>query len=69
MLDWRQIVGRNVRRRRLELRMTQENLALDANLDLTYVGGIERGSRNPSVLVLVRLADALKLPPNELLVP
>lgn len=69
MLDWRQIVGRNVRRRRLELRMTQENLALDANLDLTYVGGIERGGRNPSVLVLVRLADALKLPPNELLVP
>lgn len=69
MLDWRQIVGRNVRRRRLELRMTQENLALDANLDLTYVGGIERGGRNPSVLVLVRLADALKMAPNELLVP
>lgn len=69
MLDWRQIVGRNVRRRRIELGLTQEYLALDADLDLTYVGGIERGVRNPSVLVLVRLAHALKAQPRDLLEP
>jgi transcriptional regulator with XRE-family HTH domain len=38
--------------------MTQEQLAFEARLDLSYIGGIERGQRNPSVLVLARIADA-----------
>lgn len=47
--------------------MTQEQLAFAAEIDLTYVGGIERGKRNPSVLVLVRIAKALNVEPALLL--
>ena len=59
MPDWRNIVGSNVRRLRHERGMTQEQLAFEARLDLTYIGGIERGRRNPSLLVMVRIAEAL----------
>lgn len=67
MDDWRGIVGMNVRRFRQRAQMTQEQLAFAAEIDLTYVGGIERGKRNPSVLVLVRIATALGAEPAELL--
>lgn len=67
MHDWRAIVGRNVRRLRQREQMTQEQLAFAAEIDLTYVGGIERGKRNPSMLVLVRIAGALGTEPAELL--
>lgn len=61
MQDWCAIVGRNVRRLRLQRGMTQENLAFEAEIDLTYVGGIERGKRNPSLLVMARIAEALSV--------
>ncbi|MGC4250755.1 MAG: helix-turn-helix transcriptional regulator [Sphingobium sp.] len=67
MDDWRGIVGMNVRRFRQRAQLTQEQLAFAAEIDLTYVGGIERGKRNPSVLVLVRIAAALGTEPAELL--
>jgi transcriptional regulator with XRE-family HTH domain len=47
--------------------MTQEKLAFEAEIDLTYVGGIERGKRNPSLLVLARIAEALATPLAKLL--
>ena len=59
MADWRSIVGGNVRRLRQARGMTQEQLAFEAQLDLTYIGGIERGRRNPSLMVMVRIAEAL----------
>ena len=40
-------------------KLTQEQLAVEAEIDLTYMGGIERGKRNPSLLVMGRIADAL----------
>jgi transcriptional regulator with XRE-family HTH domain len=67
MQDWRKIVGVNVRRGRLARGLTQERLAFDSEIDLTYLGGIERGNRNPSLLVLVRIADALSMRPSDLL--
>jgi transcriptional regulator with XRE-family HTH domain len=67
MEDWRAIVGVNVRRFRQRARLTQEQLAFEAKIDLTYVGGIERGKRNPSVMVLARAANALGVDPAELL--
>jgi transcriptional regulator with XRE-family HTH domain len=67
MEDWRGIVGRNVRRARQAANITQEQLAFAAEIDLTYLGGIERGRRNPSVLVLVRIAGALNTEPAALL--
>lgn len=66
-MDWSRIVGDNVRRLRVERKLTQEQLAYDAEIDLTYLGGIERGRRNPSVDVIVRIANALKCQPADLL--
>lgn len=65
-MDWRAVVGANVRRIRLEKGLTQEKLAFEAKLDLTYIGGIERGRRNPTVIVLGRIADALGTTPADL---
>ena len=59
MADWKSIIGANVRRLRLAKGLTQEQLAADAGIDLTYAGGIERGRRNPSLDVLARVAAAL----------
>ena len=62
MQDWCAVLGRNVRKIRQQRRMTQEKLAFEAEIDLTYVGGIERGKRNPSLLVMARIAAALSVP-------
>ena len=67
MQDWRAILGRNVHRLRQQKGMTQEELAIDAEIDLTYMGGIERGRRNPSLLVMARIARALSVPLTKLL--
>jgi transcriptional regulator with XRE-family HTH domain len=52
--------GAAVRARRLEIGLSQEALATDAELHRTYIGGIERGERNVSLLNIVRIANALK---------
>lgn len=66
-MDWRVILGENVRRLRRARGLTQEQLAFEAKIDLTYVGGIERGRRNPSLLVITRIAGALEVQPAVLL--
>lgn len=68
-MDSRQVVGRNVRRFRDELGLSQEQLAFETELHRTYISGVERGIRNPTVLVIDRLAKALKVPPHLLLRP
>jgi transcriptional regulator with XRE-family HTH domain len=65
-MDWRKIVGENVRRWRLERGLTQEQLAFESQIDLTYLGGIERGRRNPSLLVMARIAQSLRVKPADL---
>jgi transcriptional regulator with XRE-family HTH domain len=65
-MDWRAIVGENVRRVRLERGLTQEQLAFEAQIDLTYLGGIERGRRNPSLIVIARIAHSLQVKPADL---
>jgi transcriptional regulator with XRE-family HTH domain len=50
----------------LERGLTQEQLALSAEIDLTYLGGIERGRRNPTIVVLARIADSLGHMPADL---
>jgi transcriptional regulator with XRE-family HTH domain len=67
MRDWRAILGKNVRRLRQQRNLTQEQLAFEAEIDLTYMGGIERGKRNPSLLVMARIADALSVSLTRLL--
>jgi transcriptional regulator with XRE-family HTH domain len=67
MRDWRATLGKNVRRLRQQKGLTQEELAFEAEIDLTYMGGIERGKRNPSLLVMARIAEALSVPLTKLL--
>jgi transcriptional regulator with XRE-family HTH domain len=61
--------GRAVRRIRLSLGLSQERLADLANIHRTYIGGIERGERNPTLIMIHRLADALRVSPTRLLEP
>lgn len=62
------IVATNVRRARVGLGLTQEQLAHEADVDRTYVSQVERGKRNLTVTVLARLAKALGTTPDRLLV-
>lgn len=58
-MDVRVRVGLNVQALRRERGLSQEELAHRAAMHQTYLSGIERGRRNPSILVLARLAEAL----------
>ncbi|GJD91397.1 XRE family transcriptional regulator [Methylobacterium hispanicum] len=58
-MDGRARVAWHLRRLRVARGFSQEALAVDAGVDRTYVSGIERGSFNPTVEVLERLATAL----------
>ncbi|MDR3737495.1 MAG: helix-turn-helix transcriptional regulator [Terracidiphilus sp.] len=61
------IFGATVRDLRAKMGYSQEMLAEKANLHRTYIGGIERGERNISLVNIVRLARALKVKPSQLL--
>lgn len=59
-------LGEALRRFRLEAGLSQEQLAERAATDLTQIGGIERGVRNPSYTTLLRLAEALETSVGEM---
>ena len=67
MQDYRKAFGANVRSARSQLGLSQEDLALEVDIDRTYISGIERGIRNPSLDVIVRLAEHLKTTSSKLL--
>lgn len=69
MVDYRRVLAQNVKTVRKELKLSQEALALDAKIDRTYVSGIERALRNPSLTLIVKLAECLKTTPAALLTP
>lgn len=66
-MDVRGRLARNLRRRREELGWSQEELADQAGLHRTYVSGIERKVRNPTIEIVERLAKAMKLTASALL--
>ncbi len=66
-MDVRRRVGLNVRKYRGELGLSQEQLAFEAGLHRTYISGVERGVRNPTVTVLEQIATALRVPAGRLL--
>jgi len=66
-MDVVRLLGRNVRRLRKQRGLSQEDLAHEADMKRSYVSDLERGTRNPSVRALGRLAAALAVKPHELL--
>jgi transcriptional regulator with XRE-family HTH domain len=67
--DPRIIFGRRVRELRLERGFSQEKLAELADLHRNYVGGVERGERNVSLVNIVKLAHGLNVRPARLVEP
>ena len=59
--------GEAVRESRVALGLSQEDLGFEAEMDRTYVSGIERGVRNPTVRTIARLARALQTRPSALM--
>jgi len=68
-MDLVELLGKNVRHYRQLRGMTQEELAHTADMKRTYVSDLERGTRNPSVRAVGRLAAALEVDPSILLQP
>lgn len=60
-------LGNAIRAARHDLRLSQEELGLRTGVHRNYIGGIERGERNPSVTAIGTLADGLGVAPSELL--
>ncbi len=58
-----------MRRERKQLGKSQEELALDVGMKRSYLSDLERGTRNPSVKAIARLASALGVEPATLLQP
>ncbi len=65
----RRLVGRNVRRLRLQRGLTQEQYAVRSGFSQQYISGLEQGQRNPTVVSLYELAQALDVTPVDLITP
>jgi transcriptional regulator with XRE-family HTH domain len=68
-MDMRKLVGRNVRRLRLSRGFTQERFSELSGFTQQYISDLERGRRNPTVVTLFELAQALGSTPVELITP
>lgn len=53
-------LGNNLRKLRIEAKLSQEKLAFECELDRTYIGSVERGERNISIINLRKISIALK---------
>tara|TARA_Y100001963_G_C6765339_1_gene441876 strand:- start:90 stop:296 length:207 start_codon:yes stop_codon:yes gene_type:complete len=62
-----QILGKNIRETRKTKGFSQENLALQAKIDRSYMGRIERGEANITVDLLYKLSEVIKVNPHDLL--
>ena len=68
-MDMRRLVGRNVRKFRLALGLTQEELAERSGFGQNYLSDLERGRRNPTVVTLWEIAQTLGVTPVDLIKP
>ncbi|CCA93103.1 MULTISPECIES: helix-turn-helix domain-containing protein [Novosphingobium] len=63
----RNVLATNIRRCRLATGMSQQDFALEIEMDRTYFGGVERGERNVSIDNIERIAKGLEISPYLLL--
>ncbi|MFC3127171.1 helix-turn-helix domain-containing protein [Pseudoroseomonas globiformis] len=68
-MDMRRLVGRNFARIRREQGLTQEQVEERSGLSQQYLSGLERGQRNPTVVTLFEVAQALGVTPVDLIQP
>jgi transcriptional regulator with XRE-family HTH domain len=68
-MDMRKLVGDNVRRIRLAQGLTQEQLSERSGLSQQYISGLENGRRNPTIVTIYEVAQALNVGHLELLAP
>ncbi|WP_404418517.1 helix-turn-helix domain-containing protein [Brevundimonas vesicularis] len=68
-MDMRLLVGRNVKRLRTARGLTQEELAECSGFSQQYLSDLERGRRNPTIVSLWELAQALGATPVDLITP
>lgn len=61
------ILATNIRQRRKARGLSQQDFALDIEMDRTYIGGVERGERNVSIDNIERIAKGLEISPYLLL--
>jgi len=66
-MDMRKLVGRNVKDARLKAGLSQEQLAERSGFSQQYLSGLERGQRNPTVVTVFELAQALGVQPVDLI--
>lgn len=68
-MDMRRLVGRNFARLRQEKGLTQEEVEARSGYSQQYLSGLERGKRNPSIITLYEIAQALGVSHIELVTP
>lgn len=61
------IVGKHLKEIRIQKELSQEELSLQAGLDRSYISMVERGKRNPTLLVIFKICEVLEIRPHELI--
>ena len=60
-MEIRKQLGHNIRKYRKQTGLSQEQFALKYDIDRAYVSGIERGKRNPTIVIVAKFAAALEI--------
>lgn len=68
-MDMRGLVGRNFARLRREKRLTQEEVEARSGFSQQYLSGLEQGRRNPTIVTLYELAEAIGVSHVDLVLP
>lgn len=68
-MDMRRLLGRNAKRARVDAQLTQEQLSERSGFSQQYISDLERGLRNPTIVSLYELAQALHTTPVTLITP
>ena len=61
------LIGKAIRAYRKQMGISQEQLAVDADIDRSYLGGIERGEHNFAIITLIKISIALNIKPKSLI--
>lgn len=62
------LLGKLIKQRRKELKLSQEELAESAGLHRTYIGQLEQGKKSPTIRTLILISKTLKVKPSELII-